>query len=89
MPLHAITRARLEEWFGEHNWNEGEAEWRGTIRLLADLYRDAWLDGYPIHTAEIRDWACGRGWSDRDAEELADVADIVHIALLRTGVIGG
>ena len=88
MPLHAAARARLDAWFQGRNWNEDDTEWRGTIETLADLYRNAWLDGYAIQVEEIREWACGRGWSAREAEELADVADIVHIALRRTKVIG-
>ena len=88
MRLHAAARLRLEGWFAGHDWNEGDAEWRGTIELITDLFRNAWLDGYTIRAVDFRDWACARGWSIRDAEELADVADIVHIALQRAGVIG-
>ena len=88
MPLDATARARLEGWFQGRNWNEGDIEWRGTIEMLTDLFQNAWLAGYSISIEEIGGWACGQGWSDRDAEELADVADVVLIALRRVKVIG-
>ncbi len=43
--------------------------------------------GEYVHPDDVKHWAIGRGWSERDARDLGEMADTVRYALKQVGRI--
>jgi hypothetical protein len=64
--------------------HHGPEEFRKPVRVFIAVYKAGELES--LHPDVIRDWASAHGWSDSDARDLGEMAEIVRATMSELGM---